>query len=120
MTGSDILDNFSDVAARIGTLSDEETAQLTSDVIAEVVSRKGDVTDHQIGNLKSLFATLASKPAQSLWTAMLAAPESKKVAMPWQNDAEFCALLRSIYGLASKAPATVSAESDDDSDSDSE
>lgn len=107
MTGSDILDNFSDMAARIGTLTDEETAQLTSDVIAEVVTRDGNIDDYQVSNLKRLFATLASEPAKTLWRTMLATPESKKVAMVWQNDTEFCALLRAIHGVRPAATATA-------------
>jgi len=103
MTGSDVLDNFSDVAARVSSLSDEEAADLSSGLITEIVSREGNLTEHQIGNFKSLFASLAQNQAKALWGTVLSrSPESKRIAMEWQHDKAFCDLLRTIHGMPSK------------------
>lgn len=112
MTGSDILDNFSDVVARVSSLSDEEAADLSSTLIAEIVAREGNLTDHQVGNFKSLFASLAQNQAKLLWSTVLSSStESKRVAMAWQHDQAFCDLLRTIHGMPSKlasAETTIS------------
>lgn len=102
VTGSDVLDNLNDFASQISSLGQEAITVLSQDIVATATGRTADSLDERnIQNLKRYFSLIPSKDAQAFWTMMLGSTETKRVAMPWQTDAEFCNLLRTIYGLSS-------------------
>jgi hypothetical protein len=52
--------------------------------------------------LKNFFGMIPKDVASNLWTSLLSNPKTKKIVMPWQTDADFCEVLRKVYGLAEK------------------
>jgi hypothetical protein len=58
--------------------------------------------EKQVDALKKFFGMVPKDVASNLWTSLLSNPKTKKIVMPWQSDADFCEVLRKVYGIDSK------------------
>lgn len=105
LKASDILDKFEDMVPKIeAACSDiEVVAALANSIVEEVSNRSAaKMKEKQIDALKKFFQMIPKDVASNLWTSLLSNPKTKKIVMLWQNDAEFCEILRKVYGLADK------------------
>ena len=105
LKASDILDKFEDMVPKIeAACSDiEVVAALANSIVEEVSTRSAaKMKEKQVEALKKFFQMIPKDVASNLWTSLLGNPKTKKIVMPWQSDADFCEILRKVYGLADK------------------
>lgn len=102
----DILDKFEEMVPKIeAACSDIEViAALANSITDEVANRSAaKMKEKQTEALKKFFGMVPKDVASNLWTSLLSNPKTKKIVMPWQSDADFCEVLRKVYGIDSKA-----------------
>jgi hypothetical protein len=105
LKAADVLDKFEEMEPKIeAACSDIEViAALANSIIDEVAGRSAaKMKEKQTEALKKFFAMVPKDVASNLWTSLLSNPKTKKIVMPWQSDAEFCEVLRKVYGIDSK------------------
>ena len=101
----DILDKYEEMIPKIeAACSDIEViAALANSLVDEVANRSAaKMKEKQTLALKNFFGMVPKDVASNLWTSLLSNPKTKKIVMPWQSDADFCEVLRKVYGLAEK------------------
>lgn len=81
--------------------------ELSSAVIEEVTSRAEAITQTNIDSLKAFFGMLPTEAAKTMWAGLLGNPATKKVVMPWQNDSDFCTVLRGVYSSSTSAQTSA-------------
>jgi hypothetical protein len=105
LKAADILDKYEEMIPKIeAACSDIEViAALANSLVDEVSNRSAaKMKEKQTLALKNFFGLIPKDVASNLWTSLLGNPKTKKIVMPWQSDADFCEVLRKVYGLAEK------------------
>ncbi len=101
LKAADVLDKFEEMIPKIeAACSDIEViAALSNSVVEELNQRPATkIKDKQTDALKKFFGMIPKDVASNLWTSLLANTKIKKILLQWQGDAEFCKVLRQVYG----------------------
>jgi hypothetical protein len=100
LKASDILDNFPNVKDKVeaACVDIEVIASITRGVINELKERSTTkIKDKQRDNIKEFMQVLPKDSASQLWVQMLNIPKMKKIALKWNEDADFKKYIRSVY-----------------------